>query len=69
MFAPLEKRMLERARRGDPEAWNQVVDKYKRLVYSIPMRLGLSADDASDVFQTTFLTLHRELERIESVES
>ena len=46
---------------GDEDAWEELVDRYGRLVYSIPRRLGLSAVDADDVFQNVFAALFRRL--------
>ncbi len=46
---------------GDKAAWDTLVDRYGRLVYSIPSRYGLSAEDADDVFQNVFLSLCRNL--------
>ncbi len=46
---------------GDQAAWNELVGRYSRLVYSIPRRYGLSSADADDVFQSVFLTLFRRL--------
>lgn len=40
-------------------AWAEAVDRYARLVYSIPLRFGLSREDADDVFQSTILTAMR----------
>ena len=41
-----------------------MLDKYERLVYSIPLRYGLSQDDAADVAQTTFTILIRSLDTL-----
>ncbi len=38
-------------------AWDVLVDRYKRLVYSVALRTGLGQDDAADVFQTVFVSL------------
>jgi RNA polymerase sigma factor (sigma-70 family) len=38
-------------------AWDALVDRYKRLVYSIALRAGLGQEDAADVFQTVFMVL------------
>ena len=46
---------------GDERAWHELVERYGRLVYSIPHRMGLSAADADDVFQNVFLLLYRNL--------
>ena len=46
---------------GDHRAWEELVDRYGRLVYSVPRRYGLGADDADDVLQNVFLILFRRL--------
>lgn len=46
---------------GDERAWHELVERYGRLVYSIPRRMGMSAADADDVFQNVFLLLYRNL--------
>ncbi len=63
--AQLEQ-LVARCRKGDSRAWDQVIERFKRLVYSIARRSGLSEDDAGDVFQSTFVALYRHLDRIES---
>ncbi len=52
-------------RRGDAAAWEALVARYQRLVYSIPIRAGLPADLAADVFQDVFAALVQHLDRIE----
>jgi RNA polymerase sigma factor (sigma-70 family) len=49
---------------GEAWAWNALVERYRRLVYSIPLRAGLSSEDAEDVFQTIFASLLEHLETI-----
>lgn len=49
---------------GDQQAWNELVDRYSRLIYSIPLRQGLSREDAADVFQAVCLDLVAELPRL-----
>jgi RNA polymerase sigma factor (sigma-70 family) len=53
--------LVQACLRGEESAWEELVDRYERLVYSIPRRLGLSAADADDVFQNVFATLVRRL--------
>ena len=38
---------------GNEEAWSRLIDKYKALIYSIPVKYGLSTQEAADVFQAT----------------
>jgi RNA polymerase sigma factor (sigma-70 family) len=54
---PSDADILQGCRDGDEAAWQRLVSRYERLVYSIPLRLGLSRDDASEVFQQSFATL------------
>lgn len=49
---------------GQTGAWDELVERYGRLVYSIPMRIGLSAADADDIFQTVFGIVLRRLESL-----
>ena len=56
--------LVAACREGRAWAWEALVDRYKRLIYSIPLRAGLSADDAADVFQTVFARLVEHLHAI-----
>lgn len=46
---------------GNQSAWKELVDRYARLVYSIPRRYSLSAADADDVLQNVFTIVFRRL--------
>ena len=52
-------------RRGDTSAWEQLILRYQRLIYSIPRRAGLSEDVAAEVFQNVFAKLLEKLDQIE----
>ena len=47
--------------RGNEQAWAALLDKYKNLIFSIPVRRGLPREDAADVFQRVCLLLLAEL--------
>ena len=49
--------LVERAAAGDQDAWNELVDRYAPLVWSICMRYHLSKQDVEDVGQTVWLKL------------
>lgn len=53
---------------GDGRAWAALVDRYERLVYSIPRRFGLNSTDCDDVAQTTFIVLFRRLASVRELE-
>lgn len=65
---PTDAELLARCRRRDAEAWDLLVARYERLVYSVARRNGLSAEDAADVTQGTFVTLIDSLSRIRDEE-
>lgn len=48
-------------RRGDPRAWEKLVQRYQRLIYAIPMRAGLNKDQAAEIFQDVFTLLFQNL--------
>jgi RNA polymerase sigma factor (sigma-70 family) len=48
-----DTRLVKACLSGDQEAWSLLIDKYKALIYSIPVKYGLSQQEAADVFQAT----------------
>lgn len=52
-----DRDLIRACRRGDSGAWKRLLKKYERLVFSIPLRYGLSREDAADILQATFTTL------------
>src|SRR3954471_3699687 len=58
-----DERLISACRDGDSDAWATLIDRYKNLIYSIPVRLGLH-QDASDIFQSVCLDLLAELGRL-----
>lgn len=55
--------------RGSEQAWNALVDRYKNLIYSIPLRYGAPPQDAADIFQAVCLDLFNELPRLREAEA
>ena len=47
--------------RGDAAAWQALIVRYQRLIYSIPLKARLSQDDAADIFQSVCLKLYEKL--------
>jgi RNA polymerase sigma factor (sigma-70 family) len=60
--------LVRRCRSGDQAAWDALVDRYQRLIYTIPRRAGLSEEQAADVFQEVFLTLVEKIDEIQQPE-
>lgn len=61
---PTDAELLEGCRQRDPSAWDQLVARYERLIYSVALRNGVSAEDAADITQTTFVELIDALDRL-----
>ena len=49
---------------GDEQAWSELIDRYNRLIFSIPLKQGLDRDQAADIFQAVCLDLVAELPRL-----
>ena len=55
-------------RRGDQLSWEILIRRYQRLIYAIPLRAGLSEDEAAEIFQDVFTTLFKKLHDIKEPE-
>ena len=51
--------------RGDRLAWETLVRRYERLVFSVARRSGLDEDASADVFQKVFVSLVEHLNTLE----
>jgi len=56
--------LVTRARHGDQRAWDDLVERYAPLVWSICHRYQLKSADAEDVHQTVWLLLVSQLNKI-----
>lgn len=59
-----DTRLVQQCLRGREEAWSALIDKYKNLIYSIPVKYGFNQDDATDIFQAVCLELLSELGKL-----
>jgi RNA polymerase sigma factor (sigma-70 family) len=50
-------RLVKECLSGNEAAWSQLIDKYKALIYSIPIKYNLPPQEAADVFQATCVEL------------
>jgi len=62
-------RLVEECLRGNERAWHVLIDRYKNLIYSIPLRYGVPHQDAADIFQRVCLDLFNELPRLRDAEA
>lgn len=59
-----DERLVQECLRGNQEAWSALIEKYKKLIYSIPVRWQLPREDANDIFQSVCVDLYSELSRL-----
>ncbi|HWD42164.1 MAG TPA: sigma-70 family RNA polymerase sigma factor [Actinomycetota bacterium] len=60
--------LVRRAAAGDQRAWDQLVQGYAGLIWSVARLHGLSASDAADVSQVTWLRLVEQVGRLRQPE-
>jgi RNA polymerase sigma factor (sigma-70 family) len=53
---------------GEADAWDTLIERYGRLVYSIPRRAGLPDTDCDDIFQIVFGIVLRRLDTLREFE-
>src|SRR5215469_12403698 len=61
MEAVNERELVERCRSGDERAFQDLVDRYKELVYALIARTVQDRTRAEDLAQDVFLRIHRGL--------
>jgi RNA polymerase sigma factor (sigma-70 family) len=59
-----DSRLVQECLKGNEAAWSVLIEKYKNLIYSIPIRYGFSEEDSADMFQAVCMDLLTELPRI-----
>ena len=53
--------LIDECLRGRQAAWTALIDKYKNLVYSAPVKYRFSPEDAADIFQAVWAELFSNL--------
>jgi len=67
--APSDANLVAGCLNGNEQAWDALIKKYKRLVYSIPIKYGASSADAADILQSVYMELFCELSKLRRTES
>jgi RNA polymerase sigma factor (sigma-70 family) len=66
---PVDNEMIGRCLVGDQNAWEGLISRYQRLVYSVAHTLCPRPEDVSDVFQQVWLELYEHLSDLRNVEA
>lgn len=67
MATSSDAQLVARCRAGEPEAWNELVERFSRYVYAICVQaFRLSQHDAEDVFQDVFARVYVNLDNLRS---
>jgi RNA polymerase sigma factor (sigma-70 family) len=59
-----DERLVRECRKGNQVAWSALIDKYKNLIFSIPIKFGLQREDAADIFQAVCVDLLSSLPKL-----
>lgn len=59
-----DERLVRECLNGNQDAWSALIDKYRKLIYSIPVKWDLPREDANDIFQSVCVDLYSELSRL-----
>lgn len=60
--------LLIECKNGSKKAWEALIRRFQRLIYTIPRRAGLSEEQAADVFQIVFSRAYEHLNSISQPE-
>jgi len=61
--------LVRACRTGETAAWEALIRRYRRLIYSIPVAYRLRPEDADEVFQRVAVKLFERLDQIRREES
>jgi RNA polymerase sigma factor (sigma-70 family) len=64
-----DSRLVRACLRSDQAAWTALIDRYKNLIFSIPIKYGFSRDDAADIFQSVCIELLNGLPKLREVKA
>src|SRR3954467_6765569 len=63
-----DDRLVAACLEKDSDAWSALIDRYKNLIYSIPVRLAMR-EDANDIFQAVCLDMLADLGTLREIKA
>ena len=64
-----DEQLVRGCLKGNEEAWFGLIDKYKNLIYSIPVKYRTPSDDANEIFQQVCFELLTALPHLREAKS
>jgi RNA polymerase sigma factor, sigma-70 family len=61
-----EKRLIKKVKKGDHQAFADLVERYKNSVYSICLRMVGNREEAEDLSQETFIRAYNNISKFDS---
>lgn len=59
-----DEELIRECLNGNEGAWHALIDRYKSLIYSVPVRYRIPPQDAADIFQGVCIELYNELPKL-----
>jgi len=63
-MAASDRELIDACLRGEQDAWNELILRYQRLIYSVARKLCPHIEDSADVFQRVCLDLFQSLKTL-----
>lgn len=64
-----DEALVERAQRGERDAFRQLVERYQRRLYAVAFGMVRHKEDALDIVQESFIKVHRHLDSFQGTSS
>ena len=68
VLTPSDAALVRRAKAGDLSAFEELVSRYERRIWTLAKRMVRNQEDAEDVTQETFLTALEHLDELRDEE-
>lgn len=59
----MDTEIIERILKGDMDAFEELIDKYQKMIYNLAYRMFNNSSDAEDITQEVFLKIYRNIEK------
>jgi len=60
--------LIHACRKGDGSAWETLIRRYRRLIFSVPVAYRFPSDDSEEIFQRVAVKLFEHLDRLRKAE-